>query len=221
MRFWSNSFRDGGAIPADYAFASIAPFAHVRPAANRNPHLAWDDVPGGTESLALFCHDADAPLDRTDANRDHVTLRHGLPRVDFFHWVLLDLPPTLFTVAAGQMSDGVTPCGKAAPQVVLRTNGVHRHTLRQGLNDYTDWYAGDPAMAGDYYGYDGPCPPWNDERIHHYLFRLYALDLPLLVLPARFGGRQARAAMYGHILDEAQIVGAYSLNPGLARTLKQ
>lgn len=38
---------------------------------------------------------------------------------------------------------------------------------RQGLNDYTAFMAGS-EMAGDYFGYDGPCPPWNDERLHHY-----------------------------------------------------
>jgi hypothetical protein len=95
------------------------------------------------------------------------------------------------------------------------------HQLRQGLNDYTCWFAGDPAMAGDYYGYDGPCPPWNDLRIHHYIFRLYALDVPFLDLGPRFTGAQARAALQGHILDEAQLVGAYSLHPELASTLKK
>ena len=89
------------------------------------------------------------------------------------------------------------------------------------MNDFTTWFAGDPAMAGDYYGYDGPCPPWNDERIHHYLFRLYALDVPHLALETRFTGPQARAAMHGHILDEACLVGSYSLHPGLALTLKK
>jgi len=76
-------------------------------------------------------------------------------------------------------------------------------------------------MAGDYYGYDGPCPPWNDLRIHHYIFRLYALDVPSLDLGPRFTGAQARAALQGHILDEAQLVGAYSLHPELASTLKK
>lgn len=76
-------------------------------------------------------------------------------------------------------------------------------------------------MAGDYYGYDGPCPPWNDERLHHYLFRLYALDVPRLALAGRFTGRQALDAIHGHILDEARLVVAYSLNPALALTLKK
>ncbi len=67
MRLWSDSFSDGGVIPAACAFASIDrgdPAAHVRLSTNRNPHLAWDDVPTGTESLVLLCRDIDASTRR-------------------------------------------------------------------------------------------------------------------------------------------------------------
>ena len=210
MKLWSETFRDGGLMPADYAFAEIDPASRVRLAGNRNPHLAWDDVPNGTESLALFCIDPDAPQDASLANRDDQALPLTALRGDFYHWSLLDVPPAMRVIAAGKFSSGITPRGKAAGP-----------GLRQGINDYTAWFAGDAAMAGDYYGYDGPCPPWNDERIHHYLFRLYALDVPRLALPERFTGQQAHAALYGHILDEARLVVAYSLNPELALTLKK
>ena len=210
MKLWSETFRDGGLMPAEYAFAEIDPASRVRLAGNRNPHLAWDDVPNGTESLALFCIDPDAPQDASLANRDDQALPLTALRGDFYHWSLLDIPISMRMIAAGEFSSGITPRGKAAAT-----------GLRQGINDYTGWFAGDAAMAGDYYGYDGPCPPWNDERIHHYIFRLYALDVPQLALPERFTGQQAHAALYGHILDEAQLVVAYSLNPELALTLKK
>ena len=74
-------------------------------------------------------------------------------------------------------------------------------------------------MAGEYYGYDGPCPPWNDMRAHAYIFTLYALDIPRLPLDGRFTGPEARLAIRGHILDEAQIFCVYSLNPDVANTL--
>jgi phosphatidylethanolamine-binding protein (PEBP) family uncharacterized protein len=74
-------------------------------------------------------------------------------------------------------------------------------------------------MAGEYYGYDGPCPPWNDDRVHTYVFTLYALDIPRLPLEGRFTGKEARLAISGHILDEARIFGVYSLNPVIAATL--
>ncbi|MGX9715407.1 YbhB/YbcL family Raf kinase inhibitor-like protein [Janthinobacterium lividum] len=214
MKLWSETFRDGGLMPADHAFAEIDPASRVRLAGNRNPHLAWDEVPNGTESLALFCIDPDAPQDASLANRDDQSLRLTAPRGDFYHWSLLDIPLAMRVIAAGEFSSGITPRGKPAA-----SGGAL--PLRQGLNDYTAWFAGDAAMAGDYYGYDGPCPPWNDERIHHYIFRLYALDVPRLALPERFTGQQAHAALYCHILDEAQLVVAYSLHPELALTLKK
>ncbi|MDR1853507.1 MAG: YbhB/YbcL family Raf kinase inhibitor-like protein, partial [Azoarcus sp.] len=87
---------------------------------------------------------------------------------------------------------------------------------RRGINDYTNWFANDNDMRGDYYGYDGPCPPWNDELVHRYVFTLYALDVERLPIEGRFNGQEARAALQGHILAEASITGTYSLNPALA-----
>ena len=114
MKLWSETFRDGGLMPADYAFAEIDPASRVRLAGNRNPHLAWDEVPNGTESLALFCIDPDAPQDASLANRDDQSLPLTAPRGDFYHWSLLDLPPAMRVIAAGEFSSGITPRGKAA-----------------------------------------------------------------------------------------------------------
>ena len=73
-------------------------------------------------------------------------------------------------------------------------------------------------MQGDYYGYDGPCPPWNDEIVHHYVFTLYALDVAKLRLDGRFTAADVVRAMAGHVLDQASLTGIYSLNPALAST---
>jgi Raf kinase inhibitor-like YbhB/YbcL family protein len=70
-------------------------------------------------------------------------------------------------------------------------------------------------MAGDYYGYDGPCPPWNDAIPHRYVFTVYALDVPKLTLPGRFGGKEVREAVRGHVLAQASLTGRYSLNPAV------
>lgn len=219
MKLWSDSFRDGGLIPPEYAFAVIDPDTHVRFSDNRNPHLAWDDVPAGTESLVLFCIDVDVPSVGNDVNRVGHSVAEDLPRTEFFHWSLVDIPVVLKSLAEGQFSDMVTPRGKPGPDVPFLVKNGTEHQLRHGLNDYTGWFATDADMAGNYYGYDGPCPPWNDERIHHYIFRLYALDIPRLPLEGTFTGKEARLAIRGHILDEAQIVGVYSLNPAVAPTL--
>jgi Raf kinase inhibitor-like YbhB/YbcL family protein len=208
MKIWSDSFKPGMAIPGPYAFAVPDPAAHLRLSSNRNPHLAWSELPAGTASTVLLCIDGDAPTEAGDVNQEGKLVRATLPRCDFYHWALIDIPPTMHSIAAGEFSDAVTPRGKAGPAVA----DSHLQ-LRQGWNDYTSWFAGDPAMAGKYYGYDGPCPPWNDERLHHYVFRMYALDIARLPLEGAFSCRDVLAAMHGHILDEAQLIGTYSLHP--------
>jgi len=56
-------------------------------------------------------------------------------------------------------------------------------------------------------GYNGPCPP--GASIHRYSFRLYALD-SLLDLPSVANKEQLLAAMEGHILGQAELMGRYS-----------
>lgn len=219
MRLWSDSFTEGGQIPPECGFAVIDPTAHVRFSTNRNPHLAWDDVPAGTQSLVLLCRDIDAPSVATDVNQEGRVVPMELPRTDFYHWSLIDIPVAMRCITEGMFSELVTPHGKSGPMVAFTVKNGTEHQLRQGTNDYTGWFVSDPAMAGEYYGYDGPCPPWNDERVHAYVFTLYALDVPELGLEGRFTGPEARAAIRGHILDEAQIFGVYSLNPDLADSL--
>ncbi|MFL6658480.1 MAG: YbhB/YbcL family Raf kinase inhibitor-like protein [Massilia sp.] len=219
MRLWSDSFADGMAIPAECAFAVMDRVKHVRFASNRNPHLAWDEVPNGTQSLVLLCRDVDAPTVGTDVNQEGRLVAESLPRADFYHWALIDIPLALSSISTGMFSELVTPHGKQDAQQVNITRQGQPYTLRQGVNDYSGWFQADPAMAGDYYGYDGPCPPWNDLRVHTYLFTLYALDIPRLALEGRFTGLDVKHAIHGHLLDEAQIFGVYTLNPDLADTL--
>jgi Raf kinase inhibitor-like YbhB/YbcL family protein len=207
MHLTSDSFTDSAAIPGDYAFCVAAATGHVSLSANRNPHLAWQDAPAGTRSFALLCVDPDVPSRGDDVNQEGCSVPADLPRVDFFHWVLIDLPATTSSIAAGAHSDRVTPNGKPGPR---RDDGS-----RHGLNDYTGWFAGDEVMKGNYFGYDGPCPPWNDSIVHHYQFTLYALDLPCLAVEGDFTGAQVREAMAGHILAEAGFSARYSLNPAV------
>jgi len=207
MQLTSSAFTDGGRIPGALAFAVIDPATHIKLSENMNPDLRWGDVPAGTKSLALLCHDPDAPSRGDDVNQEDRTVPASLARVDFFHWVLVDLEPAAAPIARGEFSRGVTPHGKPGPEAP--------RGARQGINDYSGWFAGDEDMAGNYYGYDGPCPPWNDELMHHYVFTLYALDLPRLELGATFSGPVARQAMDGHILAQATLTGIYTLNPSL------
>jgi hypothetical protein len=205
MRLSSLTFQDGARIPAENAFCVPHATDHVCLGANRNPQLAWSDLPAGTRSLVLICHDPDVPSKPDNVNKEGRTVPASLPRVDFFHWVLIDLAPEPGTIAEGEFSDGVTPRGKSGPEAARGT--------RQGLNDYTGWFAGDQDMAGAYFGYDGPCPPWNDEITHRYVFTLHALDIDRLPVSGDFTGTQVRAAMTGHVLAEARLVGRYATNP--------
>ncbi len=205
MQLTSNSFNDGAAIPGEFAFAVEDAKNHVVLSSNRNPHLAWTDVSAGTESFALIVHDPDVPSKGDDVNQQGREVPATLPRVNFYHWLLIDIPKDVTEIAAGSQSDGVTPHGKRGPAA----SGDMRH----GINSYTQWFASDPKMEGDYYGYDGPCPPWNDSIVHHYHFTLYALDVESLNVEGELTAQNIEAAMKGHVLGQASIVGTYSLNP--------
>lgn len=203
MHLRSDSLQPYATFDPRLAFCDRAEVGHVTLSRNRSPHLAWSGVPEGVRSFALVLVDVDVPSEGTHVNQEGVTVPVDLPRVDFYHWVLADLPADVRELAEGQHSDGVTPRGKDAGPAA--GGGV------QGLNDYTGWFAGDPDMGGDYAGYDGPCPPWNDERVHGYRFILLALDVESLGLSGGFTGAELLAAAEGHVLARAELMGLYSL----------
>jgi hypothetical protein len=207
MKLTTTAFRDGGVIPAEFAFGRPDAKTHVALSANRNPDLAWTGAPAGTKSFAVLCVDPDVPSRGDDVNQEGRIVPASLPRVDFHHWVLVDLPAATTSIARGEHADGVVPHGKPGPAA--------KHGARHGINDYTGWFAGDPSMAGDWYGYDGPCPPWNDAIVHRYVFTVYALDVPRLGVEGRFGGADALRAMAGRVLAQASVTGRYALNPSV------
>lgn len=201
MHIRSDSFEHGRRIPAEFA-AGQATAEGFGFAPNRNPHLAWDGVPADTKSLVLLCIDPDVP---TDASPAQIPVEQ--PRTDFTHWAMVDIPADLREIAAGSCSDGVQPRGKQNPP--------GPPGARQGLNDYTGWFANDADMAGDWCGYDGPFPPPHDLRLHRYFFRLFALDVARLDVPDRFTAADVLRAMHGHVLDEATSYATYALNPAV------
>jgi hypothetical protein len=68
----------------------------------------------------------------------------------------------------------------------------------QGRNSWT---------SGSVIGYRGPAPP-PGHGVHHYHFRIYALDSPLDARPEATK-TQILKAMSGHVLAEAELVGTY------------
>ncbi|WP_244786688.1 YbhB/YbcL family Raf kinase inhibitor-like protein [Cupriavidus pauculus] len=215
MKLWSKAFADNAPIPGEFAFCVPDAANHVTLSSNRNPDLHWDDFPPATRSFVLICHDRDVPSKGDDVNQEGREVPASLPRVDFFHWVLIDIPPGLNSISAASHSDGVIARGKPGPEALVGT--ATAGGLRHGLNDYTGWFAGDADMKGDYFGYDGPCPPWNDSIVHHYVFTVYALDIERVPVEGKFTGAEVRAAIQGHVLAEASFTGTYTLNPRLVK----
>ena len=201
MKIHSDSFENGKPIPPEFAMGARAGKDGF--GGNRNPHLAWFDAPAGTQSFALLCIDTDAPTDGALVADDSIDIPVAHPRGDFVHWVVVDIPAAVHAIAAGSCSDGISPRGKPAGS---DAGG------RRGLNDYTGWFAGNAAMGGDYFGYDGPYPPPHDARVHRYFFRVFALDVATLEVPAAFTAGDVFRAMRGHVLAEASTHGTYSLN---------
>jgi hypothetical protein len=204
MKLRSDSFGDGDFIPTRYALGERSAEGKIDLAENKNPHLAWSDIPAGTKSIAILCIDLDAPTKPDDVNKEDRLVPSDLPRADFAHWVLVDLAPNS-SIEEGAFSDGATAHGKDGPDGPQGT--------RRGINDFTGWFAGDPDMVGDYYGYDGPCPPFNDSIVHRYRFTVYALDIDSVPVEGRFTSQDLIAAIEGHVLAEASIVGKYKINP--------
>jgi Raf kinase inhibitor-like YbhB/YbcL family protein len=204
MKLWSDSWSNGDRIGERYAAGRLDAHGGVAFSDDVNPHLAWSDVPPDARSLVLICHDFDVPSRSDDVNRADREVPSDLPRVDFFHWLLADLPPTLERIAEGEFSQGFVARGKPGPATL--------HGARHGVNDYTGWFAGDPELAGSYFGYDGPFPPYNDSLVHHYVFTLYAVDFARAPVEGAFNGVQLRQAIAGHVLDAATYSGTYTLN---------
>jgi Raf kinase inhibitor-like YbhB/YbcL family protein len=201
MKLESRSFADGARIPETFAAGIPGPNGPtVGP--NKSPHLAWSGAPAGTKSFAIVCHDRDVPSKPDDVNKSDRSVPYDLPRVDFYHWLLVDVPASRSELLEGADSSGFVPKGKPI--------GKTDHG-RRGVNSYTDWFGADPAMGGDYGGYDGPWPPFNDERLHHYTFTVYAIDVENVDLKERFTGPDLLGAIKGHVLAQATWAGTYSI----------
>ena len=207
MKLTSSDLTDQRPVPSQLAFGKLADDAPMALSDNVSPNLAWQDAPPSTRSFVLLCVDPDVPSVADDVNQEGRVLPADMPRVDFYHWVMVNIPADVTELATGQCSDGVTVKGKQTPKGPA---GV-----RQGLNDYTSFMAGNPDMAGKYFGYDGPCPPWNDERLHRYIFTVYALDINHLDFPDEFTGQDVQQAIAGHVLAQASLTGTYTLNPAI------
>jgi hypothetical protein len=205
LRVHVDSFKNGGTIPNKYAFCVPAAQGHTGAGSNISPSITWSKGPRGTKSYAIILLDTDSPAEHREMmNKEGVTMTAAIKRHDFYHWVLADIPPNIRSLKEGADSSARVVHGKPATPAAA---GV------RGLNDYTKVTASNEAMKGQYFGYDGPCPPWNDEIVHHYHFTMYALRVKSLDLPKDFDGPAALAAIKGKILAQGETLGLYTQNP--------
>jgi hypothetical protein len=201
-----DSLVNGGSVAPQYTFCVPAATGHVTRGPDKNPRISWSAGPAGTQSYAVIVTDTDGPSVRSDMNQEGKTVAADLPRLTSYHWVLVDIPANVTEIPEGADADGAVPHGK--PQTPAKF-GV------RGVNVFTNVFAANPQMNGNYFGYDGPCPPWNDGLAHRYHFRVYALNVPSLNLSGPFDGNAAISAMFGHILAVGEVNGSYSLNPAV------
>jgi Raf kinase inhibitor-like YbhB/YbcL family protein len=198
------SIKDGQMIPGENAFCTADGQGGAAAAANKSPRISWSSGPSGTRSYAVIVYDPESPGEHREwMNQKDQKLTAAIKRKIFFHMVVVDVPANVSELAEGAESDARVVHGKQAPAKI----GVH------GANSFSWSLAANDALKGTYYGYDGPCPPWNDDLAHNYHFAVYALSVPSLDLRGDFIGEAAVAAMQGKVLAQGELVGVYSTNP--------
>ncbi len=99
---------------------------------NISPPIEWGPVPEGTAGLVLVAEDPDAPSPY-------------LPLINWVHWVVYNIPPSIERLDAGLPPEPELPGG-----------------IRQGLSSFKK------------YGYGGPAPPFGEHRYFFRLYALDA-----------------------------------------------
>ena len=94
----------GAVIPAEYAFCK----SKGTLGANKSPEIKWSGAPAGTKSFAILAVDPKVPSKADNVNKEGKTVSKDLPRVDFFHWVLANIPASVTHLPSGAESDKVS-----------------------------------------------------------------------------------------------------------------
>ena len=121
------------------------------------------------------------------------------------HWIH---PPSGTRSFALIVEDPDAPGGTFTHWVLFDLSGELRG-LARGIRNVGQ--GGRNDFQHDHYG--GPCPPANHPE-HRYFFRLYALDVASLGLPAGARREEVEQAMQGHVLGQAELMGLYRRTTG-------
>ena len=162
---------------------------------NTNPALKWDDAPAKTKSFVLIVTDPNVPLDRRNVNVAGKTISKAAPRQTVYHWIITNIPSDIHSIKAGVAS--AKSANENKPVIKLSNSCA-------SIVSYTD----KKAFAKSYVG---PCPPSNDERTHHYIFNLYALNVSSV--PQGLTKKQLIKFVKQHALKKARLVAIRSNNP--------
>ncbi|TAM81777.1 MAG: YbhB/YbcL family Raf kinase inhibitor-like protein [Jatrophihabitans sp.] len=154
----SEDFDDGQPLPALAGYEGSADGAQ-----NRSPQLTWSGFPEGTKSFVVTCYDPDAPTPS-----------------GFWHWVLVDVPAGVTSLAQGAGTAGAA----------LPGNAFHVRS---------DW------GSRDY----GGCFPPDGDRPHRYYFVVHAVDTDSLGVDADASPAVVSFNLVFHTLARAQVVGTF------------
>jgi Raf kinase inhibitor-like YbhB/YbcL family protein len=122
--------------------------------------LSWGGVPASAKALAVTMFDPDA---------------HG----GWWHWLVLDLPPSTTALAQGAGA-------KHAP-----AGGGRQHGNSNGNENY-----------------DGPCPPAGS-GVHHYQITLWALDTDKADVDVNAEPTDVGTYLAKHTVDKAVLTPVY------------
>ena len=150
--------------------------------ANRSPLLTISGIPKGTKSLALIMDDPDAMNVVVDGKKPYSK--------PYVHWVFCNFDPTPFYNKHGKYNAEIAE--EFSQPIYKFLTG--KEDLMVGITDFGKWE------------YCGPAPP---DKIHTYVFKLYALDSKLDLLNG-FTKADLEKAMEGHIIEHTQLTGTYA-----------
>ncbi len=162
---------------------------------NLRPTIDWSGAPATAKSFAIFVMDPDVPADFSAAGKEGKVIAADVKRRDFFHYAVVNIPAETTSFLGG--------AAEVKPAVGTQLS-----------NDIgTNHYVASPEQFG------GPCPPWNDERLHHYHFMVLALDAVAdagTTMPKDTAKLAYDRLIHSpHLVAKGEVVGTYALNPNL------